>query len=89
MKRLAQLNYRLHPWITIKPTAEDLLNTLPTNLWDQLLKDTGKLTGLTRFWFRAGICRALAEIERKDVDGNPAYRTRQELIDHLKTIDQP
>lgn len=89
MKRLLTLNSRLAPWVKIEPDREDLLNSLPTNIWDKLLKDAEKLTGLSRYWFRSGLLRAITEMEQKAPDGSPRFRTRQELIDHLKTIDRP
>lgn len=89
MNRLSELNSRLHPWTQIPPDREDFLRTLPVNLWQKLLKDTVTLTGLTRYWFRAGLQRAITEMQRTDADGRPMFRTRVELIDHLKTIDNP
>lgn len=63
--------------------------SLPANVWQKLLKDTVTLTGLTSYWFRAGVHRAIVEMERKAADGTPLFRTRTELIQHLKTIDRP
>lgn len=89
MNRVDELNLRLRPWTEIPPEREDLLKSLPPNLWQKLLKDTVTLTGLTSYWFRAGVHRAIVEMERKAADGTPLYRTRTELISHLKTIDRP
>lgn len=89
MKRLHLLRARLHPWIDISPEHEDTLQSLPTNIWQRLLKDTDKLTGITRYWFRAGILRSITEMQRTAADGTPLYRTRTQLIEHLKTIDRP
>jgi hypothetical protein len=87
--RLLELNARLRPWLEIPADREDIIMSLPPNLWQKLLKDTVTLTVLTRYWFRAGLLRAITEMERKSPDGAPAFRTRQELIAHLKTIENP
>jgi hypothetical protein len=89
MSRLTTLNTRLRPWVTIEPNREEFLNSLPANIWDKILKDSEKLGGLSRYWFLSGILRAITEMERKAADGTPFYRSRQELIDHLKSIDRP
>lgn len=89
MKRLHQLRGRLHPWIQVDDEHEDTLQNLPAHIWQRLLKDTDKLTGITRYWFLAGILRAITEMQRTAADGTPLYRTRTELIEHLKTIDRP
>lgn len=89
MNRLLELNTRLRPWTELPPEREDYLMSLPPNVWQKLLKDTVTLTGLTSYWFRAGIHRAITEMERKAADGTPLFRNRSELIQHLKTIDRP
>lgn len=89
MKRITQLNNRLHPYATVQPDREDTVNSLPPNIWSKLLNDAPKLSGFCSYWFKAGLLRAIAEMQRKREDGSPLFRTRQELIDHLKTIDRP
>ena len=46
------------------------------------------MAAISRFWFLKGIHRAIAEMERK-IDGKPFWPTRQELIDHLNSINAP
>ena len=89
MNRLSTLNSRLHPWVTIKSNREELLNSLPNNVWDKLLKDSLTLSGLTRYWFQAGLQRAITEMEGTTPDGAPRFRSRQQLIERLKTITRP
>lgn len=89
MNRLRDLNTRLRPFTEIPNDREEFLNSLPANLWNKLLHDAPKLTGLCNYWFRAGILRAITEMKRTDADGAPIYRNRQQLINHLKTIDRP
>lgn len=89
MNRLRELNARLRPWSEVPADREELLMSLPANLWEKLLRDAPKLTGLSKYWFQAGILRAVTEMERTAADGTPLFRTRQQLIDHLRTIDRP
>lgn len=89
MSRLRDLNARLRPFTEVPPDREDYLTGLPANIWNKLLRDAPKLTGLCNYWFKAGLLRAVTEMERKAADGSPLFRNRQQLIDHLKTIDRP
>lgn len=89
MNRRFELNSRLRPFAEIPPDREDILNSLPVNIWSKLLRDAPKLTGLCNYWFKAGILRAITEMNATHEDGSPLFRTRQQLIDHLKTIDRP
>lgn len=89
MNRRLTLNSHLRPFSEVPPDREELLNSLPANLWEKLLKDAPKLTGLCNYWFKAGILRAMTEMERTAADGTPLFRTRKDLIAHLKTINRP
>lgn len=89
VKRIRELNARLRPYTEIPNDREELLNSLPPNIWSKLLQDAPKLSGICNYWFRAGILRAITEMRRTDADGAPVFRNRQQLIDHLKTIERP
>lgn len=89
MNRFREINARLMPWTSIPDDQEDFVAQMTPAQWQRLLGDAAKLTGLTRFWFRAGLHRAITEMQRTDADGRPLFRTRTELIEHLKTIDNP
>lgn len=89
MSRLRDFNAKLQPWAAVPPDREEALMSVPDNIWDKLLRDAPKLTGLSKYWFQAGILRAITEMERTAADGSPLFRTRQQLIEHLRTIDRP
>lgn len=80
------LNDALAPWMVVRDDVD--WDSCPDKIWDQLLSQAPKVAAISRFWFLKGIHRAIAEMERK-IDGKPFWPTRQELIDHLNSINAP
>ncbi len=80
------MNEALSPWMTVRDDLD--WDTCPDEIWDQLLHQAPKLAAISRFWFLRGLQRATEEMERT-IDGKPFWPTRQELIDHLKSIHAP
>lgn len=80
------LQEALGPWMNLREGID--WDTCPDKIWDQLLQQAPKVAAISRFWFLKGIHRAIAEMERK-IDDRPMWQTRQELIDHLNSINAP
>lgn len=80
------LNEALEPWGRVRDDID--WDSCPDKVWDQLLAQAPKVAAISRFWFLAGIKRAVSEMQRK-IDGRPMWSTRQELIDHLNSINEP
>lgn len=83
---MTALNEALAPWGTVRDDID--WDSCPDLVWDQLLSQAPKIAAISRFWFLAGIQRATSEMERK-INGQPMWQTRQELINHLRSINAP
>lgn len=80
------LQEALSPWMIVRDDID--WNSCPDKIWDQLLDQAPKVAAISRFWFLKGLHRAIAEMER-EIDGRPLWTTRQELINHLNSINAP
>jgi len=80
------LQQALEPWMALREGID--WDSCPDKIWNQLLEQAPKVAAISRFWYLKGIHRAIAEMERK-IDGQPMWQTRQELIDHLNSINAP
>lgn len=56
--------------------------------WQRFLENADKLVAIQQAGFRAGLQRAIDEMNRT-IDGKPMWTTRQQLIDHLQSIHAP
>lgn len=83
---MEQLNKALGPWMSVRDDVD--WDSCPDKVWDKLLTQAAQLSAISRFWFLKGIHRAVTEMERK-IDDRPMWQTRQELIDHLNSINAP
>ncbi len=83
---MTTINEALAPWMTVRSDVD--WDSCPDKLWDELLEQAPKLATISRFWFLKGIHRAITEMERK-IDDKPLWPTRQDLIDHLNSINAP
>lgn len=81
-----ELQAVLSPWGTLRDDVD--WTQCPEKIWEQLMEQAPKIAAISQYWFLKGIQRSIDEMERK-VDGKPFWLTRQELIDHLKSINAP
>lgn len=81
-----QITEALEPWVTLRDDLD--WETCPDKIWDKLLDQAPKLATISKFWYLKGLQRAIAEMERT-IDDKPLWPTRQDLIDHLKSIHAP
>jgi hypothetical protein len=86
MNRKTELQSMLTPWATLVDDVD--YETCPDQIWERLLDQAPKLATISKFWFIKGLQRAIDEMERT-IDGRPLHPTRQDLINHLKTIHVP
>jgi hypothetical protein len=86
MNRKSELQVMLEPWVQLSDDID--YDTCPDLIWAQLLDQAPKLAAISKCSFVKGIHRAIDELERT-IDGRPMWATRQDLIDHLKTIHAP